>query len=100
MTKKINEQLDKIRHSTSHIMAYAVKELFGNVKFAIGPTIDEGFYYDFDLGDKTFTPEDLKKIEKKMDELIKKKFDFEKSELPIKEALEDTMKKYAESKNK
>ncbi|MFA6594123.1 MAG: threonine--tRNA ligase [Candidatus Buchananbacteria bacterium] len=83
-----NEQLDKIRHSTSHIMAYAVREIFGDkIKFAIGPTIDDGFYYDFDLGDKTFTTEDLKAIEKRMAELIKKKLPFEKSDLPVKEAL-------------
>lgn len=94
----MNEQLDKIRHSTSHVMAYAVRELFGSprqseasagdVKFAIGPTIDDGFYYDFDLGDKTFTTEDLKAIEKKMTELIKKKLPFEKFDLPVKTALE------------
>jgi len=88
MSQKTNEQLDKIRHSTSHILAYAVKELFGDkVKFAIGPNIDDGFYYDFDLKDKTFTLEDLSKIEKKMEEIIKKKLDFKKSELPINEAL-------------
>lgn len=85
----MNEQLDKIRHSTSHIMAYAVKELFGNqVKFAIGPVIDNGFYYDFDLGEKTFNPEDLKVIEKKMEEIIKRKLPFEKSTATITEALE------------
>ncbi len=84
----MNEQLDKIRHSTSHILAYAVRELFGDVKFAIGPTIDEGFYYDFDLGEKTFSPEDLKAIDKKMEEIIKRKLPFEKFDLPIKEALE------------
>jgi threonyl-tRNA synthetase len=84
----MNEQLDKIRHSTSHLLAYAVRELFGNVRFAIGPTIDDGFYYDFDLGDRTFSPEDLPKIEKKMEELIKQKLTFEKSELSIDEALE------------
>lgn len=84
----MNEQLDKIRHSTSHLLAYAVRELFGDVKFAIGPTIDDGFYYDFDLGDRTFSPEDLPKIEKKMEELIKQKLTFEKSELSIDEALE------------
>lgn len=84
-----NENLEKIRHSTSHILAYAVAELFGDsVKFAIGPTIEDGFYYDFDLGDKTFSPEDLKKIEKKMEEIIKKKLPFEKFELPIDEAKE------------
>lgn len=87
MSKKNNELLDKIRHSTSHLLAYAVKELFGDqIKFAIGPTIDEGFYYDFDLGDKTFSPEDLPKIEKKMAELIKKNPAFERSEVSIAEA--------------
>jgi threonyl-tRNA synthetase len=83
----MNEQLDKIRHSTSHILAYAVKKLFTDVKFAIGPNIEDGFYYDFDLGNKSFTPEDLPKIEKKMAEIIKQKLDFKKSELPTKEAL-------------
>lgn len=84
----MNEQLDKIRHSTSHIMAYAVRELFGDAQFAIGPTIDDGFYYDFDLGEKTFSPEDLKMIEKKMEEIIKRKLPLEKSETTIAEALE------------
>lgn len=84
----MNEQLEKIRHSTSHIMAYAVSEIFGDrIKFAIGPTIEDGFYYDFDLGDQTFSPEDLKKIEKKMNEIIKRKLPFEKSELSIDDAL-------------
>jgi len=84
----MNEQLDKIRHSTSHILAYAISELFPDVKFAIGPNIEDGFYYDFDLGDKSFSPEDLARIEEKMSEIIKQKIDFEKSELPIKEALQ------------
>ncbi len=84
----MNEQLDKIRHSTSHVMAYAVRELFGDVKFAIGPTINDGFYYDFDLGEKTFSPDDLKKIEKKMEEIIKRHLSFEKSTATISEALE------------
>ncbi len=83
----MNEKLEKIRHSTSHVLAYAVKELFGEVKFAIGPTIENGFYYDFDLGDKTFTPDDLKTIEEKMKELIKKKLEFIRSETSIEEAL-------------
>lgn len=86
---KNNETLDKVRHSASHILAYAVAELFGNgVKFAIGPTIEDGFYYDFDLNDQTFTPEDLKKLEAKMSEIIKKKMSFERTELTITEALE------------
>lgn len=85
----MNEQLNKIRHSTSHIMAYAIRELFGDqVKFGIGPIIDNGFYYDFDLGDKTFTPEDLPIIEKKMEKIIKRQLPFEQSTATIEEALE------------
>jgi threonyl-tRNA synthetase len=92
MKEKNDEKLDTIRHSTSHIMAYAVKELFGpKIKLAIGPTIEDGFYYDFDLGGKTsFKPDDLEKIEKKMAELIGKNLKFEKSEASIKEALKKT----------
>ncbi|MEK7653464.1 MAG: threonine--tRNA ligase [Patescibacteria group bacterium] len=87
MPQKQNK-LEIIRHSTSHILAYAVKELFGDkIKFAIGPTIEDGFYYDFDLGDKTFSADDLPKIEKKMAELIKKNLKFEKTELKIEDAL-------------
>jgi len=57
-------------HSTSHLMAHAVKQLFPQAKLAIGPAIEEGFYYDFDL-ERTLTPEDLEKIEKRMAELAK-----------------------------
>jgi len=71
-------KIETIRHSISHIMANAVKDIFGNVKFGIGPTIENGFYYDFGL-DKTLTPEDLPKIEKRMRELIKQNIKFEKS---------------------
>jgi threonyl-tRNA synthetase len=71
-------KIDTIRHSLSHIMAQAVKDIFGNVKFAIGPTIENGFYYDFDLKN-TLTPEDLPKIEKRIRELIKQNIKFEKS---------------------
>lgn len=58
-------------HSTSHLLAHAVKQIFPQAKLAIGPAIEEGFYYDFDL-DRPFAPEDLVKIEKKMAELVKK----------------------------
>jgi threonyl-tRNA synthetase len=57
-------------HSTSHLMAHAVKQLFPQARLAIGPSIEEGFYYDFDL-ERTFTPDDLVRIEKKMSELAK-----------------------------
>ena len=80
------EGLEILRHSTSHIMAEAVKELFPNVKVAIGPAIKDGFYYDFDT-EKPFTPEDLKKIEKKMKEIIKSALPFERKQLPINDAV-------------
>jgi len=70
-------KIDTIRHSLSHIMAHAVKNIYGNVKFGIGPTIENGFYYDFGL-QQTLTPENLQKIEKRMKELIKQNIRFEK----------------------
>ena len=73
-------KIEVIRHSTAHLMALAVQELFKEVKFAIGPFIENGFYYDFDLSER-ITPEDLPKIEKKMKELIKKDLKFEKKQI-------------------
>jgi threonyl-tRNA synthetase len=70
ITEKSPEALEIIRHSTSHLMAQAVKSLFPQAKVTIGPAIETGFYYDFDV-DHPFTPEDLEKIEKKMQELAK-----------------------------
>lgn len=80
-----NDKLDKIRHSASHLLAYAVKSLFPKVKLGIGPAIDDGFYYDFYM-DNSFIPEDLGKIEQKMQELINKKLDFKYYEKTKKEA--------------
>ena len=74
-------------HTTSHIMAQAVKRLFPDVKFAIGPSIDEGFYYDFDVKEP-FTDEDKAKIEEEMKKIIKEDIEIEKFTLPKKEALE------------
>ena len=74
-------------HTTSHIMAQAVKRLFPNVKFAIGPSIDNGFYYDFDV-DTPFTDEDKTKIEEEMKKIIKENLEIERFSLPKKEALE------------
>jgi threonyl-tRNA synthetase len=65
----MNENLDILRHSTSHLMAQAVKDLFPGVKVAIGPSIENGFYYDFDY-DPGFTEDDLEKIEKRMNDLV------------------------------
>ncbi len=70
-------KLETLRHSTSHIMAYAVKQLFPDIKLAIGPAIEDGFYYDFDTK-YTFKPEDLKKIERKMHDIIKQDLKFKK----------------------
>ncbi len=82
-----DEALEILRHSTAHIMAQAVKELFPGVKVAIGPAIADGFYYDFAY-ERAFTPEDLPVIEEKMAELIKADLPFEREELPRDQALE------------
>ena len=66
---KMEQDLSTLRHSTSHVLADAVCQLFENVKLAIGPSIDDGFYYDFDLK-HNFIPDDLKKIELKMKEIV------------------------------
>jgi threonyl-tRNA synthetase len=71
ITDKNDEGLDIIRHSTAHLLAYAVKELFPEAQVTIGPVIENGFYYDFSYK-RAFTPEDLEEIEKKMTELAKK----------------------------
>ena len=81
------EALEIIRHSTAHLMAQAIKELYPSAKFFVGPVVDEGFYYDFRVDEK-IGEEDLKRIEKKMKELIKKKYAIEKYTLPRSEALE------------
>jgi threonyl-tRNA synthetase len=70
VTFSVPEGREVYWHSTSHLLAHAVKQLFPRARLAIGPAIEEGFYYDFDL-DRPFTPEDLEKIEKKMAELVK-----------------------------
>ncbi|VVD59760.1 threonyl-tRNA synthetase [Pandoraea pneumonica] len=71
VTDKDADGLDVIRHSTAHLLAYAVKELFPEAQVTIGPVIENGFYYDFSFH-RPFTPEDLEAIEKKMHELAKK----------------------------
>lgn len=70
ITEKSSEALDIIRHSTSHLMAQAVKSLFPEAKVTIGPSIENGFYYDFDV-ETPFSPDDLEKIEAKMREIAK-----------------------------
>jgi threonyl-tRNA synthetase len=78
--------LDTLRHSCSHVMAEAVKELWPDVKLGIGPSIEDGFYYDFDKKEP-FSDEDLVRIEEKMREIIKKNEPFIREELSKKEAL-------------
>lgn len=73
-------------HTTSHIMAQAIKRLYPEIKLAIGPSIDNGFYYDFDT-EKPFTPEMLEAIEKEMKRIIKEDLPIERFELPRKEAI-------------
>ncbi len=87
VTMDSEEGLSIYRHSTSHVMAQAVKSLYRDVKIAIGPSIDEGFYYDFDV-EKPFTPEDLERIERRMEEIIKEDIPFSREELPIQRAKE------------
>ncbi|MAG45520.1 MAG: threonine--tRNA ligase [Nanoarchaeota archaeon] len=72
----MDKQLEKIRHSTAHILAFAVKKLYPSAKLAIGPAIKDGFYYDFD--NLEISEKDLKKIEKKMKKLIKQNLKFSK----------------------
>ena len=79
--------LEIIRHSTAHLMAQAIKELYEDAQFFVGPVVDEGFYYDFRIDEK-ISEDDLKRIEKKMKELIKKKHIIEKYEISKAEALE------------
>ncbi len=81
------EALEVLRHSTAHLMAQAIKSLYPDAKFFVGPVIRDGFYYDFRVKEK-IGENDLKKIEKKMKELASKKLEIEKYYLPKKEAVE------------
>ena len=89
----IETELYRIRHSAAHVMAEAVSDLFPDVRLAIGPPIEDGFYYDFDLGldergkPKTFAPEDLERIEARMQELLRQNAEFQHTTLPVDEAL-------------
>ena len=87
ITKKNPEALEIVRHSSAHLLAHAVKELFPDAQVTIGPVIDDGFYYDFSYK-RAFTPEDLVLIEKKMRELVKKDIPIVRKTLNRKEAIE------------
>ena len=87
ITARAPEGLEIIRHSTAHLMAQAVKELFPEAQVTIGPAIENGFYYDFSYT-RAFTPEDLKAIEARMDELVKKNIPIVREEMPREEAID------------
>lgn len=86
ITPDTPEGLHAIRHTASHVMAQAIQHLFPDVKFAIGPAIDNGFYYDLD-SEHVFTPEDLVAIEKEMAKIVKENIPLVRSEIPRAEAL-------------
>lgn len=86
-TADSQEGMDTIRHSISHVLAYAVKRLFPEAKLAIGPSIANGFYYDFDV-ENPFSASDLDKLEEEMRKIIKENPSIERFELPRDEALE------------
>ncbi len=85
---KTSSELMPMRHSLAHIMAYAVKAIWPDVQFGIGPTTSDGFYYDMTVPDKSLSDDDFGKIEAKMREFIAADLPFEKYELPIDEAIE------------
>ena len=84
--KTMNVEESSFWHTTSHIMAQAVKRLYPEAKLAIGPAIENGFYYDFDV-EKPFSDEDLQRIEEEMKKIVKEDYELERFELPREEAL-------------
>ena len=85
---KNQEQVEKMRHTLSHVLAAAVKELYPTTTFGIGPAIENGFYYDMNFGNVKITEKDLAKIEKKMRGIIQRKFKMERVERTRNEALD------------
>ena len=85
---KENSELNTLNHSCAHLLAHAVKHLYPNAKFWVGPVIDDGFYYDIDLGDCSISEDDLPKIEKEMKKISKSNKLIKRIELSKEEALE------------
>ena len=85
---KENEKLNTLNHSCAHLMAHAIKHLYPNAKFWVGPVIESGFYYDIDLGDEVLTEDDLPKIEKEMKKISKSDKLIKRIELTKTEALD------------
>src|SRR3989442_11495961 len=82
-----NEALDTKRHSLAHLMAASIQEMFPEAKFGVGPVIEDGFYYDVHLN-RSLTPDDLQHIEKRMREKVTQGLSFERSELPMDQAIQ------------
>lgn len=87
VTKDSKEGLEVLRHSTAHLLAQAIKELYPGTQLTVGPVIEDGFFYDVDCAHK-ITVEDLPKIEKKMEEIASRKLDVHRKEIPRPEAIE------------
>ena len=87
ITAESDEGRHVLRHSTAHVMAQAVTDLFPSAKFTIGPAIEHGFYYDFDLGGQAFTESDLERVEQRMREIVKADQPFVRSVVQADEAL-------------
>ena len=89
MKEEIKEEInvEVKRHSLSHLLAYAIKELYPKALLSVGPSIENGFYYDIDFGDEKISETNLKEIEKKMNYFTKQNLKFERSEMPIDEAI-------------
>ncbi len=87
ITNKQQEGIEIMRHSAAHLMAQAIKRLYGNVQFGVGPVIEDGFYYDFDM-EVSVTPEDLPRIEKEMQKIIDENLEIVRKEVSREEAKE------------
>ena len=93
---KENERLSIVNHSCAHLLAQAVKHLFPEAKFWVGPVIDDGFYYDIDLGDKAIIDEDIASIEKEMKKISKDGKRIVRNEI----SKEDALKQFANDEYK
>jgi threonyl-tRNA synthetase len=85
---EIHSPVETMRHSAAHVMAHAIQRLWPKAKFGIGPTVENGFYYDVDLGDVKLTPEDLPKIEAEMKKIFKERKAFVRNEHSVQEAID------------
>lgn len=87
MSQKTDDSLYAMRHSLAHIMAAAIQNIWPAAKFGVGPVVENGFYYDVDLGDQHISDQDFEQIEKEMNRIIKQSQPFERLEMPIEEAI-------------